>query len=155
AKATCAYNMACHDGRTPAAETKPCATTSETQAFSTSHGGNPARILADLVTRPPGEGPRASATSTPEAYHIKRGSSAATPAPGCLARLPRPLPAARVLQHPRLTNILLGLGTPSPSSRGDHRCPMRSVLKVVTEWWDEPQQSAVAPRYGTGEKPAH
>src|SRR5262245_6858681 len=144
AKATCAYNMACHDGCTPAAETKPCATTSETQAFSTSHGGNPARILADPITRPPGEGPRASATSTPETYHMKRGSSAATPAPGCLVRLTRTLPAARVLQHPRLPNILLGLGTPSPSSRGDHRCPMRSLLEV-TEWWDEPQQSAVAP----------
>src|SRR5262249_38693224 len=115
-----------------------------TQVFSTSHGGNPARTLADPVTRPPGEGPRASATSTPETYHTKRGSSAATPAPGRLVPLTRTLPAARVLQHPRLTNILPGLGTPLPASRGGHRCPMRSVLKVP-EWGDEPQQSAVAP----------
>src|SRR5262249_11468491 len=55
AKATCAYNMACHDGRRPAAVTKPCATTSEMHTFSQSHRSNPLRTLAAHVTPdPPG-----------------------------------------------------------------------------------------------------
>src|SRR5262249_4871858 len=92
AKATCAYNMACHDGCTPRAEPKPCAATGETQAFSTSHGGNAARILADPVTRPPGG--RSSRLRHIDAGDVSHETweFCSHPAPGCLVHLTRTLP---------------------------------------------------------------